>query len=157
MMRQDQIAFEGHSIQARLNAEDPWNGFLPSAGKLLRLDLCDDVRVDAGLKDRVSASYDSLMAKLISHTGTRADAIDALIDALMSSSVLGIYTNQAFLIQLLQSEMFQDGATFTSSIDDMQIGSRPVPDELVMSAAILANGPRRESDPVWLTPAGGRV
>lgn len=148
MMRQDQVQRRGHAIDARLNAEDPYNGFLPSAGKVLHKSFPKDVRVDTGLGTYVGAKYDSLIAKIIAHGETREEARTKLINALRETAILGIYTNQSFLIEILASDFFKNGETFISTIDSLEIGQRPVPDELALAAALAFRGPIRE--PEWV-------
>jgi geranyl-CoA carboxylase alpha subunit len=150
MTKQKDIARKGHAIEARLNAEDPYNGFLPSAGRVLRFQPCTrDVRVDSGVGDRIAPEYDSLMAKFIARGSTREEARKRLIESLRSSPILGIYANAPFLITLLESEFFAAGETYTSTIDEMEIGARPVPDYMGRAAAIALSGPSRKRESIW--------
>src|SRR6185503_1786981 len=75
--RQDELTITGHAIEARLYAEDPAKGFLPSVGRLDHFDLGDDGRIETGVEegDAISPFYDPMIAKLISHAGNRRDAI----------------------------------------------------------------------------------
>ena len=114
-------ATRGHAIEARLNAEDPYRGFLPQTGKLL---VCEwprlpNVRVDAGVAQgsEVSPNYDSLLAKIIAYGATREEARGRLLAALRATVVLGVVTNQEFLIQLLESEAFSTAQTFTTTVE----------------------------------------
>jgi acetyl/propionyl-CoA carboxylase alpha subunit len=149
MMSQDKVVRHGHAIEARLNAEDPYRGFLPSAGPILLKSFVDGIRVDTGLGDSVGTKYDSLIAKIVSHGDTREEAIERLIFALRESAILGIYTNQTFLLQILESDFFKCGETYTSTIDSLEIGLRPVPPELEISAAAAFRGPVRNPADVW--------
>jgi acetyl/propionyl-CoA carboxylase alpha subunit len=150
MTKQKDIARKGHAIEARLNAEDPYSGFLPSAGRVLRFQPCTrDVRVDSGVGDRIAPEYDSLMAKFIARGSTREEARKRLIESLRSSPILGIYANAPFLITLLESEFFAAGETYTSTIDEMEIGARPVPDYMGRAAAIALSGPSRKRESIW--------
>src|SRR5512136_1546221 len=85
-LAQDQVAFEGHAVEARLYAEDPERGFLPSTGRLIALQFpkADRVRIDSGVEtgSEVTPFYDPMIAKLIAHGKTREDALDRLADAL---------------------------------------------------------------------------
>jgi 3-methylcrotonyl-CoA carboxylase alpha subunit len=103
-LTQPHLIRRGAAIEARLNAEDPETGFLPSPGRLLALKLDGlDVRVDTGVEegDEVSPHYDSLIAKLIAFAPTRDEAIAKLDSALARAVVLGPKTNLAFLRGLL--------------------------------------------------------
>jgi len=97
---QDELHIDGHAIEARLYAEDPGNGFLPSTGRLERLRLSDDVRVDTGVRegDVVTPFYDPMIAKLIAYGKTREGAAKKLADALAQSEIAGVRTNNAFLM-----------------------------------------------------------
>ncbi|MGI8923414.1 MAG: acetyl-CoA carboxylase biotin carboxylase subunit [Fimbriimonadales bacterium] len=152
MKKQADVKREGHAIEARINAEDPYNNFLPSAGEVLRADFPefpDEARVDSGLGSRVSTEYDSLIAKLIAHANTRKKATENLICSLQSTIIHGIYTNQAFLIHLLESTSFSKGLTFTSTVDEIEIGPRPLAVELGGAAAWVLRGPTNQATGIW--------
>ena len=85
------VRWAGHAIEARLYAEDPDAGFLPAAGRILGCSWPDGVRVDTGIRegDTVSDRYDPLLAKLIAHGRTRAEALASLRAALDETLVLG--------------------------------------------------------------------
>jgi 3-methylcrotonyl-CoA carboxylase alpha subunit len=116
---QDDLRIEGHAIEARLYAEDPAAGFLPSTGRLHALRLPEAVRVDTGLRagDVVGPHYDPLIAKLIAHGPTRAEAIARLRQALEATRVAGPRTNLAFLRRLTASEAVQAGRYDTALIE----------------------------------------
>ena len=116
---QDDLRIEGHAIEARLYAEDPAAGFLPSTGQLHVLRLPEAVRVDTGLRagDVVGPHYDPLIAKLIAHGPTRAEAIARLHQALEATRVAGPRTNLAFLRRLTASEAVQAGRYDTALIE----------------------------------------
>ncbi len=120
-LRQDEIRQSGWAIEARLNAEDPEYGFLPSPGKILalRLDPGAGLRVDAGVEagDLVTPFYDSMIAKLIAHAPTRAAALARLRAALARAVVIGPKTNLAFLSALLGASEVEAGAFDTGFID----------------------------------------
>src|SRR5262249_9213166 len=109
-LRQAEISMSGHAIEARLNAEDPARGFLPSTRRLVRCEPCggEGVRIDAGTEQGqlVSPYYDSLLAKLIASGPDRATAIARLLSALKRTVVAGPRTNTAFLHALLQHPAF---------------------------------------------------
>ena len=101
----------GHAIEARLYAESPAKGFLPSAGKLLRLRFPENVRIDAGVEegDIVPVHYDPMVAKLIAHGPTREAARCDLIHALERTEIAGIEHNAGYLRNLLTHPDFVAG------------------------------------------------
>ena len=118
-LRQEDVRFCGHAIEARLYAEDPASGFLPSTGKVALWSPPTGVRVDAGIAtgDTVSPHYDPMVAKIISRGGTRGEAHRALIRALETTSLLGPVNNRSFLLRLLKDRVFAQGEAFTDYID----------------------------------------
>ncbi|MEZ2128629.1 MULTISPECIES: acetyl-CoA carboxylase biotin carboxylase subunit [unclassified Sinorhizobium] len=112
--RQDDVTCEGYSFECRINAEDP-DSFLPSAGIITDLALPEGpgVRVDTHIHAgyRVSPYYDSLIAKLIVHAPTRAEAMAKMRGALAATRVEGISTNLPFLRALFEDEAFAVGET----------------------------------------------
>ena len=100
--RQDELAIDGHAIEARIYAEDPERGFLPSIGRLVHLALPPtgaEVRVDTGVRagDEITPYYDPMIAKLIVHGEDRAAALRRLAEALAAYEIVGVATNVAFL------------------------------------------------------------
>ena len=139
-------ALRGHAIEARLNAEDPYHGYLPQTGNVLLLSWPegDGVRVDAGIRQgqAVHAHYDSLLAKVIAHGRDREDARRRLIAALESLAFLGVATNQAFLLELLDDSAFAAGETFTHTLESREWpGPATVPDEALLAAAVALHAP----------------
>ena len=106
----------GHAIEARLNAEDPSNGFLPSAGTVRVWRPSKSVRVDTALEEGavIGIQYDSLLAKFVSYGRDRDTALRALTNALRSTCILGVQTNREYLIQILDSEEFRQGNAHTA-------------------------------------------
>jgi 3-methylcrotonyl-CoA carboxylase alpha subunit len=103
---QDQIQTSGHAIEARIYAEDPNQGFLPSIGKISQFDCLDtSARSDTGYTsgNQVSIYYDPMLAKLIVLGKDRSDAIKRLIHALVNLKISGVKTNREFLIELMQN------------------------------------------------------
>jgi acetyl/propionyl-CoA carboxylase alpha subunit len=143
---QESIKAEGHAIEVRLNAEDPYNGFLPSAGKILKVywpvhESNPDVRVDTGIGNYVSTAYDSLIAKVVVHKPSRKEAIFSMNLVIGATHLLGIYTNQTFLLEVVKQPFFEKGETFIDTIDKWDFGSRPVPPWFADVAATLFAGP----------------
>ncbi len=118
---QDDLAIHGHAVEARLYAEDPEKGFLPSTGKLYALNLPqgDGVRVDAGIEEggEVSPYYDPMIAKIIAHGETRSEALDRLSSALKSTIVAGPKTNISFLHRLINDAGFRSEKLDTGLIE----------------------------------------
>ena len=111
---QDDIPLIGWSMECRINAEDPFRGFLPSTGRLVKFDPPaegDGVRVDTGVYDggEISMFYDSMIAKLIVHGSDRDDAIRRMRDALNAFVIRGISSNIPFQAALLQHPRFCSG------------------------------------------------
>jgi geranyl-CoA carboxylase alpha subunit len=142
---QHEVRFDGHAIEARLYAEDPYDGFLPRSGTILawRPATGAGVRVDHGLRagQPVSAFYDPLLAKLIGWGKTREEARRRLLNALADTIVLGIDSNRAFLASVLAHPVFMAGEATTAFIDrhcGAQLARRPLPDhDMVALAAVL--------------------
>ncbi len=142
--RQDDLTIQGHAIEARLYAEDPDNGFLPSTGSLRRLTLDDSqIRVDSGVRtgDAISIHYDPMIAKLIAHGPDRQTAIARLIAALDNSAVIGIASNRHFLRRALAHPAFQAGDIDTGFIArhgaDLLIDKSAAPDPTLVLLAAL--------------------
>jgi acetyl-CoA carboxylase biotin carboxylase subunit len=115
------VSQRGHVIEARLYAEDPAQGFLPQAGRLTRYREAagPGIRVDSGVVEgsEVSIYYDPMIAKVIATAETRALATARLSAALRAFEIGGIKTNRAFLVKVLESEAFRQGAIDTAFLD----------------------------------------
>jgi acetyl/propionyl-CoA carboxylase alpha subunit len=109
----------GHAVEVRLYAEDP-RTFLPQAGRVERLRLPEGIRVDAGVEegDEVGTGYDPMIAKLIAHGSTRADALDRLAAALAETEVGGVVTNLPFLRWLVAHPALRAGETTTAFLTE---------------------------------------
>ncbi len=122
-LTQDQIRLNGHAIEARLYAENPDAGFLPSTGPLVRFSLPrDQVRVDTAVEEggEVTGFYDPMIAKLIAHAPGRDAAAHALAGACRSVQVWPVKTNAGFLARCLEHPQF-----LAADIDTGLIGSAP--------------------------------
>ena len=120
-LKQDQVRLTGHAVEARLYAEDPERGFLPSTGRLMALQFPEnkEVRVDSGFdaSDEVTPFYDPMIAKLIAHGQTRIQALDRLAEALDKTIVAGPRSNAGFLATLCRAPDFRAGEFDTDFID----------------------------------------
>lgn len=119
--QQKDLTIHGHAVEARLYAEDPVSGFLPSSGRLwgLALPEGEGIRVDTGVRqgDEVVSFYDPLIAKVIAHSETRDGALDLLSSALARTVVAGPKSNVAFLQALCDAEEFRRCSFDTGFID----------------------------------------
>lgn len=118
-LAQPQISISGHAIEARVYAEDPEKGFLPSTGSIVALNFPDHVRIDSGVEAHgaVTPFYDAMIAKLIAHAPTREAALDRLAAALDRTLIAGVDTNLAFLAALCRSAEFRHGGVDTGFVD----------------------------------------
>ncbi|MDN2580569.1 biotin carboxylase N-terminal domain-containing protein [Aquibium sp. ELW1220] len=123
-LRQEEVVFAGHAIEARLYAEDPQSGFRPQTGTVRgwRPEVSPDepgLRIDTGVEEgqAVTPFYDPMIAKLIAHGRDRDEAIGRLVLALRRRPLFGLKTNRGFLVDLLASPEFRAGAVTTDLID----------------------------------------
>ena len=144
-LAQSEVALTGWAIEARLYAEDPYAGFLPQTGDVLRWRPATAActRVDGGIHEgqAVSPFYDPMLAKVIGTGTTRDEAIRAVRTAVRTSVVLGVTTNRSFLMELLGSEAFARAEIRTDTLDDRfrdALPPRPLPSPLAWAVAALA-------------------
>lgn len=125
-LSQEQLSFNGHSLEARIYAENPDNDFLPSIGKLEVLDWPEhtsfsngDIRVDGGVQqgDTISPYYDPMIAKLIVYGNDRDQAIARMLNALEQVRAVGVHTNISFLHRLVSDESFVSADLDTGLIE----------------------------------------
>ncbi|WP_280343574.1 acetyl/propionyl/methylcrotonyl-CoA carboxylase subunit alpha [Nocardia neocaledoniensis] len=162
---QDEIHLVGHAIEARVYAEDPGRGFLPTGGTVLALSEPEGlgVRVDSGLSAGtvVGSDYDPMLSKVIARGTTRADALAALDRALEQTVLLGVTSNIEFLRFLLADDDVRAGRLDTALLD-RRVGDfvpAPVTDEDFIAAATyhwLRRWPATDGD-LWSTPSGWRL
>jgi len=161
------LAPHGHAIEARLYAEDPRKGFLPSVGRLERLRLSSDgVRIDTGVRegDQVSVFYDPMIAKVIAWDETREGAAAKLAEALSESQIAGVATNAGFLVRALRHPDFLAGDIDTGFIDAraetlIAPGAEPAADVLARAALYLVEErrPKSSSNDPWDVQDGFRL
>jgi acetyl-CoA carboxylase biotin carboxylase subunit len=165
----DALGQRGHAIECRVYAEDPGAGFLPQAGPLLlyREPHGPGVRIDSGVVEggEIGVHYDPLLAKLTAYGETRAAALDRARAALRRYPVLGIRTNIAFLIAILDHPSFRAGEVHTGFVEahlPELLGTPVTPADAIAAAAVAmapsAAGPAVQAasaapDP-WSTLAG---
>ena len=111
--KQNQIRWNNHAIECRINAEDPDKNFMPYAGKIHNVVFPSGpgIRIDSGVYPgaEISPYYDSMVAKVIAYDNTRKEAIARMIRALEEFTINGIKTNKDFLIRVLSSDTFLRG------------------------------------------------
>ena len=153
---QDDIDWSGSAIEVRLYAEDPDNDFLPATGTLSAYRPADEpaVRWDSGVEEGsvVGVDFDPMLAKVIAHGPTRAEAAGRLALALERMHLGGVVTNRDFLVATLRNEAFLAGDTTTDFIDRIDpAGSQAAPDTAMAAivAAMWIQGRNRADDRVW--------
>jgi 3-methylcrotonyl-CoA carboxylase alpha subunit len=137
--RQDELSINGHAIEARLYAEHPAKGFLPSVGKLKCLRLPLNARIESGVEegDQVSPFYDPMIAKIIVQSGDRDSAVRKLQIACSDVVCAPVKTNGWFLARLLQNRSVLEGSATTGliSASEGELTSAPEPSSNLLEAA----------------------
>ncbi len=138
-LKQADIPLNGWAMEARLYAEDPANGFLPSIGKLEHFVMPDGIRVDTGVEEggEVSQFYDPMIAKLIVHAETREEAAEALAEAASQVQVFPVKTNAAFVMKCLEHPRFVSGDVDTGFIaaEESDLAAEPLSEMGIEDAA----------------------
>ena len=130
-LEQDELFIDGHAIEARLYAEDPSSGFLPSTGSLDHFDIGLRGRIETGVEegDQISPFYDPMVAKLVTWAETREDAIEQLAEIADGVEIWPVRTNAAFIANCLRDEDFEDANLDTGfierKIDDLVESDEP--------------------------------
>ncbi len=108
---QADLSINGHAMECRVYAEDPDNNFVPSAGNLILWKAAKSARTDSGVatSSRITIDFDPLLAKVIAHADSRANAIRKMNRALHETAALGVATNIDFLSRLVTGEAFHKG------------------------------------------------
>jgi 3-methylcrotonyl-CoA carboxylase alpha subunit len=159
-LRQEQLQIDGHAIEARIYAEDPEKGFLPSTGRLLHLaapETSYHVRIDAGVEegDEITPYYDPMIAKLVVWDRTRERALARIRAALAQLRIVGVANNVEFLARVVASPAFTaadlDTALIERESEFLFPARRETPEEVWLLAA-LAELERERREP----PAGPR-
>jgi len=149
-LQQHELTLNGHAIEVRLYAEDPWQDFLPQTGKVLRWQpagadgMLPNVRIDHGMLEQgeISPFYDPMVAKVIAYGKTRQDAIRLLARAVDDCVLLGVNSNKQFLSNLLRHPIIVAGDTNTAFIqqhfqDDVSLHQQSLKIETLAVAAAL--------------------
>ncbi|MHC5903129.1 acetyl/propionyl/methylcrotonyl-CoA carboxylase subunit alpha [Streptomyces sp. S6] len=155
---QADITLTGHAVEARICAEDPARGFLPSGGTVLRLrePTGDGVRTDSGLSEgtEVGSLYDPMLAKVIAYGPDRATALRRLRRALAETVTLGVQTNAGFLRGLLAHPAVVAGELDTGLVERVvaELVSDAVPEEVYEAAAAVRLEALRPAADGWVDP-----
>jgi 3-methylcrotonyl-CoA carboxylase alpha subunit len=157
--RQDQLAISGWAMEARLYAENPSNGFLPSIGPLTRLRLPRGIRVDSGVEEggEVSPHYDPMIAKLIVSAPSREAAADKLARAAAKVEVWPVRTNAAFLARAAAHPDFVAGKIDTGFIERHAASLVPAAEPAAMVVADAARALLPEAVGPWSSLTGFRA
>ncbi|MGF0176292.1 acetyl-CoA carboxylase biotin carboxylase subunit [Streptomyces sp. Marseille-Q5077] len=155
---QEDVRLTGHAVEARICAEDPARGFLPSGGTVLKLrePQGDGIRTDSGLSEgtEVGSLYDPMLSKVIAYGPDRATALRKLRAALAETVTLGVQTNAGFLRRLLAHPAVVAGELDTGLVErvvDDLVGT-DVPDEVYEAAAAVRLEALRPADGGWTDP-----
>ncbi|MPY99231.1 MAG: ATP-grasp domain-containing protein [Actinophytocola sp.] len=164
---QGDVRLEGHAMEARVYAEDPTSGFLPTGGTVLGVAEPSDewVRVDSGLQTGtvIGSDYDPMLAKVIARGDDRDQALARLDEALADTAVFGVVTNVPFLRALLANDDVRAGRMDTQMVDRLAerlAAADPVPDEVFAAAALdelLGMQPAGATVDPWDVPTGWRL
>jgi 3-methylcrotonyl-CoA carboxylase alpha subunit len=178
-LRQDQLTIHGHAIEARIYAENPEKGFLPSIGTLRHMDTPDAVsfelggtpagapaavRIDSGVRegDAISPFYDPMIAKLIVWGADRTQALARMSQALAEFQIVGLATNIAFLKRLVEGSAFASADLDTGLIERNGATLFPPPEPvppgaLALAAMALVGGEHTGSTDPWANVSGWRL
>ncbi len=160
-LTQDEIKLNGHAFEARLYAEDAARGFLPATGTLQHLKF-GDARIETGVRqgDAVSPFYDPMIAKIVTHSETRSEALDNLVTALEATEIAGTVTNLGFLVALTKDDDFAAGRVDTGMIarkgDALTAKPQSTPSMLAKAFLAASGLAKPKSDDVWDTAKGYR-
>jgi len=148
--KQDELSINGWAIEARLYAEDPAKGFLPSVGRLEHFDLGEEGRIETGVEegDQISPFYDPMIAKLVARGDDRPEVIGALASILDEVEVWPVKTNAGFLFNALLDEDFGQARIDTGFIERKldELVPDPEPDDTIWrGAAAVATAEEDES------------
>ncbi|RSN31533.1 acetyl/propionyl-CoA carboxylase subunit alpha [Amycolatopsis sp. WAC 04169] len=163
---QDDVRLDGHAVEARVYAEDPARGFIPTGGTVLAVHepSGEGVRVDSWMSEGavIGSNYDPMLAKVIAWGPDRAAALHRLDLALADTALLGLGTNVAFLRALLADGDVRDGKLDTGLVDRRlsTLVSEEVPPEFFVAAALdrlLSLQPQGDVVDPWDVPDGWRL
>ena len=159
-LAQDEVKRSGWAIEARVYAEDPAAGFLPSSGEVVAYREAPGVRVDSGIEEGtvVGTDYDPMLAKVVAHGDDRDEALERLRRALGGMVVAGPTTNTAYLRALLARPEVRAGEMDTGLIERLgdKVAAPTAPPELAALALVALLG-EPEDDDIWSDRSGWRM
>ena len=124
-LKQEEIQCNGHAIQARIYAEDSFNGFLPATGLLEEVEFCsgENIIIDTGIEksNNISIHFDPMIAKTVCWAENRQACIEKVLHNLDHTFIVGVKTNLGFLSGLMSKEEFSNNTIFTNSLDNESI------------------------------------
>jgi acetyl-CoA carboxylase biotin carboxylase subunit len=160
-LSQADVAFAGHAMEARVIAEDPLAGFLPSSGTVQRFAPPSSVRVDTWMQDGtyVSPYYDSLLAKVIAHGTTRSEAARRLADALRQTRINGVKHNVDLLLETVETPEFLNGELHTRFLEARRLVEKlgKIPSEVLAAVSALDHLRAPTGGDPWRSKTGWRV
>lgn len=160
---QDEITLSGHAIEARVYAEDPARGFLPTGGRVLAVHepTAPGVRVDSSLQAGtvVGSDYDPMLSKVIAHGSDRAQALARLDAELGQTAVLGVQTNVEFLRFLLADSRVVAADLDTELLDtrSADFAPAPAPDDVLAAGGLYRQWTLSGQASLWGAPSGWRI
>jgi geranyl-CoA carboxylase alpha subunit len=143
-LTQGQVQLKGHAIEVRLYAEDPRDNFMPQTGRVLSWKPSSKARVDSGIQkgQTISPYYDPMLAKVITWSDTRSNAIAKLSNALAETELLGVNHNISFLADVISRQAFLDGQATTAFLAQQYPGeayqdSLPSPQTIAVAGLLV--------------------
>ncbi|MGK0374509.1 MAG: geranyl-CoA carboxylase alpha subunit [Arenicella sp.] len=143
-LTQGQVQLKGHAIEVRLYAEDPRDNFMPQTGRVLSWKPSSKARVDSGIQEgqTISPYYDPMLAKVITWSDTRSNAIAKLSNALAETELLGVNQNISFLADVISRQAFLDGQATTAFLTQQYPGeayqdSVPSPQTIAVAGLLV--------------------
>ncbi|MFC0316455.1 acetyl/propionyl/methylcrotonyl-CoA carboxylase subunit alpha [Gordonia phosphorivorans] len=161
---QDDVVLTGHAVEARVYAEDPAQGFLPTGGTVRTLRwptaLAAHVRIDSGIDEGsvIGSDYDPMLAKIICHGADRTEAFDRLDEALAETALVGVGTNIDFCRYVLGQEAVRAGELDTELLDRLVVDyAAPAPTPAALVAGALGTLDLGDADDVWSSAVAFRI
>jgi len=157
-LKQEEIQCNGHAIQARIYAEDSFNGFLPATGLLEEVEFCsgENIIIDTGIEksNNISIHFDPMIAKTVCWAENRQACIEKVLHNLDHTFIVGVKTNLGFLSGLMSKEEFSNNTIFTNSLDNesIKVESPIVTNEIL--ATLISKTSNNPATSAWSGNAG---
>ncbi len=152
-LKQDEIHCQGHAIQARIYAEDSFNGFLPATGLLEEVQFCtgDNIIIDTGIEksNNISIHFDPMIAKTVCWAKNREKCIQKVLHNLDNTFIVGVKTNLGFLSGLMSKPEFSQNTIFTNSLDNesLKVELPAIDNEII--ATLIAKTSNNPAASAW--------